>query len=758
MLTVISSVALLGLLANVGLLALLLAHRRHLRVPLVWNVLPVALAAMLLVPLALPPGLLPEGLALGLAITATTIGYLAAFGVVALRDTTAYKGRWWLVLTLVWLLALVIAILASEPALDGPGWWHNLLVSRSPAPGITVGGFLLVGLLLLVTLARAYVHAPLPELANRVLYWVCLSAATLMSGLFLLSGSRLLILTGVLLLILVSVGSVYAQTARRLIDLHAQIGGIARSLALLVFGALVIWTAMDLAWHVNPDASNADLFLLVLAIAAAILYGLAEIGVRLLVQKVALTHENDLADAAQRYSRALTSTDDLRTLAAQVSRILQQELHAETASLRILTPVAEGSLYEIDSVDQDPPQPPGTLRADSPIYQRLAVEQTPFTSYELAFGSDFQTLDDDQRAQFEQAGMNAYAPILSGNQLIGLLAVGAKTGDVPYSVQDLRLLSTLAHQTAPALRHALMLGALDDARQTAETLRRRLDITQRQIETLDSVKADFIAIASHELRTPLAQLKGNVDLMDALNQTGALDETQIADIVGILRAAGERLESVIDAMLDASQIETGTLDLNLAPVQLEDVVRQAVEPLTGGIRQRRIGIAITGLRDLPILQADGPRLMLAFRNVLLNAIKYTPDNGKIEVMAQREAATRLGQRDTLLISVKDSGVGIQAANLELIFYKFFRAHDPGTHSSGEVKFMGAGPGLGLPITRGIVEAHGGQIWAESEGYDPTTCPGTTILIRLPLAPLSDNKTRTQPAAAVRLNDQAVSGL
>src|SRR5690606_20408486 len=119
------------------------------------------------------------------------------------------------------------------------------------------------------------------------------------------------------------------------------------------------------------------------------------------------------------------------------------------------------------------------------------------------------------------------------------------------------------------------------------------------------------------------------------------------------------------------------------------------------------------------------------RNVISNAVKFTPDGGKVKISAQTatEAST---SSPVLILKVADSGVGVAATDLELIFHPFYRPHSPEVHSSGAVKFMGAGPGFGLHIAKGIVEAHGGAMWAESAGYDPQTCPGTTIYIRLPL--------------------------
>ena len=264
-----------------------------------------------------------------------------------------------------------------------------------------------------------------------------------------------------------------------------------------------------------------------------------------------------------------------------------------------------------------------------------------------------------------------------------------------------------------------------------DTLADKLKTAELKIETLEAVKTDFVTIAGHELQTPLAQLRGAIDLLDALHQAQVLDDSQVAELVTTLRAAEERLESLVADMLDASQVALGQFELKLAETTIEAVVREAVEPLTAGIRQRRLSVGVVDLRNLPPIMADQARLAQAVRNVILNAVKFTPDGGKVKISAQTatEAST---SSPVLILKVADSGVGVAATDLELIFHPFYRAHSPEVHSSGAVKFMGAGPGFGLHIAKGIVEAHGGAMWAESACYDPQTCPGTTIYIRLPL--------------------------
>jgi signal transduction histidine kinase len=179
------------------------------------------------------------------------------------------------------------------------------------------------------------------------------------------------------------------------------------------------------------------------------------------------------------------------------------------------------------------------------------------------------------------------------------------------------------------------------------------------------------------------------------------------------------------------------MDLRFVESRVESVMRMAIEPLTDALNDRKITLGAYGLRSLPTIKADLERLVQAFRNVIVNAIKYTPDGGSIEIIGR---VHEHGASDTpaeIELSITDTGIGINPEHQELIFEKFFRGADPSLHSTGATKFMGAGPGLGLTIARGVIEGHGGRIWCESEGFDPENFPGSTFYIILPVVPPED---------------------
>jgi len=157
------------------------------------------------------------------------------------------------------------------------------------------------------------------------------------------------------------------------------------------------------------------------------------------------------------------------------------------------------------------------------------------------------------------------------------------------------------------------------------------------------------------------------------------------------------------------------------------VVEQVVGGLRAALDERRQKISISGLSDLPDVVADEARLHQALRNVIINGIKFTPDGGQITVRARLVEEGR-----TVELEIADTGIGIDPEHHDLVFEKFYRVGDLNLHSTGQIKFKGAGPGLGLPIARGIVEAHGGRIWVESPRHDEEVCPGSTFYIWLPL--------------------------
>ena len=136
------------------------------------------------------------------------------------------------------------------------------------------------------------------------------------------------------------------------------------------------------------------------------------------------------------------------------------------------------------------------------------------------------------------------------------------------------------------------------------------------------------------------------------------------------------------------------------------------------------------MRDLPDIEADAGTLEKVFYHLIINAVKYTPDGGRIQI--EGRPLTEPDQSPAVEISIADEGVGIAPDVQELIFEKFYQTGEVMLHSSGKTTFKGGGSGLGLAIARGIIGAHNGRIWVESPGHDEQTCPGSTFHLVLPV--------------------------
>jgi signal transduction histidine kinase len=145
------------------------------------------------------------------------------------------------------------------------------------------------------------------------------------------------------------------------------------------------------------------------------------------------------------------------------------------------------------------------------------------------------------------------------------------------------------------------------------------------------------------------------------------------------------------------------------------------------------------VQDLPHIEADLDALRKMFTQLVGNAIKYTPDGGRITISGRQLPQGEVFPEDSVEVVISDTGVGIEPQLQELIFTKFYRTGPIATYSSSKTRFMGGGPGLGLSIAKGIVEAHGGIIWAESPGYDEQSCPGSKFHVVLPLHQLPKNE-------------------
>lgn len=740
---ILDVILLTSLVAHVILISYLLFARRPTRYPPGGLLLPVLFSLIALLIHVLPADALPVEWARdnsGFLSALVLAAMLVSYGRYAIRDMLGHQHRLWLILGVLWLLAMIVSAFAVDSVAVGREDWLLTLLIAPDVPGlVTFMGLGLVAGGLVAVAFYAFYRAVLPEAANRALFWVLNSAALALGVLLFISGTPVLRLIGSLMIAGVLVSATYAHVAYRVFDIRGGIITALRTAVFVVLATVVIFTALLVAGSLRAETTQDPLLTwLVLAVLAAIAFALVR-RLALLVAGLFFQMPVNPTRAAREYSQQVSKATDLDDLIALATTTLNRVMSVRRSGIILVNDTSHEGIEVVvmrESGDEDSLK--GTITNDGPIYAQLAARKLPLSQFDLDFDPHYRALGGQERQFFHDLQMSAYAPIVIENALVGILLCGPKLNDAPFYSRDLELLATMADQTGVALRNSRSLADLTHLNRAVMGLNADLEEANLQYEKLDSVKTDFITIASHELRTPLAQVRGYTDIIDALNEQGMLDQEQISGMVANLRKAVERTEELLSAMLDMSQLDVNAMDLRFAQASPESIVRMAIEPLTEHIKQRKLTLSARGLRGLPAIHCDMQRLVQAFRNLVVNAIKFTPDGGRIDITASLQAGEN-GADEQILMAISDTGVGIEQENLELIFEKFYRAYDPSLHSTGSYKFLGAGPGLGLTIAKGVIESHGGKVWAESSGHNMETFPGSTFYVVLPVKPPEETR-------------------
>ena len=243
------------------------------------------------------------------------------------------------------------------------------------------------------------------------------------------------------------------------------------------------------------------------------------------------------------------------------------------------------------------------------------------------------------------------------------------------------------------------------------------------LEDLERLRSEFLGMVSHELRTPLTTIKGSAATLLAASST--LSPAEMGEFFQIIDEQADHMRSLISDLLDVSRIEAGTLSITPEPTVVAALVKQAIEAFLRDGARNSIEVGLPP--DLPRIGADRQRMMQVLINLLPNVSKYSPDQSAIRVSASLEDVY-------VAISVSDDGRGISAEHLPHLFRKYSRIDDEGLsrHIAGE--------GLGLAICRGIVEAHGGRIRADSDGPGF----GTRFTFTIPTVDEASNGSATGP--------------
>ncbi len=250
------------------------------------------------------------------------------------------------------------------------------------------------------------------------------------------------------------------------------------------------------------------------------------------------------------------------------------------------------------------------------------------------------------------------------------------------------------------LRARAVVAGHDELRELAESFNAMAAQLEQKIATQKDVelaRRQLVATVSHDLRTPLASMRV---IVESINDGVVSDPETVRNYMHTLQLETEYLSKLIDDLFELSQLDSGVLKLHLEPSSLQDLVSDALQGLLAQAQERHVRITGRVPETVPTLVMDPGRLQRVLYNLVQNALRHTPADGSVAISAEDAG-------DEVRVTVTDTGEGIPADELRLIFDRFHRADRSRSRAHG-------GAGLGLSIARGIVEAHGGRIWAESE--------------------------------------------
>jgi len=260
----------------------------------------------------------------------------------------------------------------------------------------------------------------------------------------------------------------------------------------------------------------------------------------------------------------------------------------------------------------------------------------------------------------------------------------------------------------------------DELERLGKTLNKTIEVlekTDEERKQLDKAKTEFMSITSHELRSPMTPMKAQLQMILG-DYFGKISPKQRESLDIVLRNT-ERLDRIIQDFLEISRIEAARLKFKFIRTDIGNHVQRLVKEMQGFMPEKKIRI-VANIGKIPVIEVDPDRIMQILRNLINNAIKFTPEDGKIIINVGLES-------NMIKFSVQDNGVGVKKEDQRRLFEPFFQAEQTMYREKG-------GTGLGLAICKGIVETQEGKIWIESE-----LGKGSTFLFKIPLKPVKEIK-------------------
>lgn len=563
----------------------------------------------------------------------------------------------------------------------------------------------------------AYRQATRPLHRNRVSYWFLGLGLIVMTGLTFIISDPIL---GGPLRLFTTVALAYILTNHRLPDLRANANkagwyilvGFA-SAFIYVIVIFLVENGLQTAFHFDQYQALWGTFLVVAILVHPLVQLLQRMGLQF-----GLGTNYDSAETVRDYSASIANILNIDRLAQQVSRLMADTMDADNVHLWLVDYIKFDNqlAYRLQTIPLSETETVinGTLSPDNPVAQYLSLNEQPLAQYDIDLLPRYRGMPADEKQWLSDLHNDVYVPILARGQWIGLLTLGPKSNGDRYFDGDMRLLNTLADQTAIALENARLVTDLVNLNKELKQAFADLEKAHQQLNELDRLKSAFIGAITHELRTPISSIQFSIQLIEKYGIESFIPEQKIQfqELVEETRQA----KVMVDNLVNFATFLGKQGELKLADFDFLEMVKTTLVMLEPIARRKSIKLSLESGENLSPVHGDQARLSDAVYHLIHNAIKFTEPNGDVTVRCEA-----LG--DYLVFEVTDSGVGVPPDKLDSLWENFNQMADP-------LKRGLEGLGLGLALVKYVVTAHDGDTAADSTGVPGE---GSTFGFRIPFA-------------------------
>ncbi len=500
----------------------------------------------------------------------------------------------------------------------------------------------------------------------------------------------------------------YTIIRHRFLDIRLVIARtIAYSLLIAIISVFYVAATFVLSSIFLGSAASGNQFLIytILTIIVALSFERVRHIVEKLTDKIFFKGRYDFNELLSRLGSIMSTNIELKPLTTQILQTLIEQMRISKGAFLIL---GEGvaSIYDIIEI--------GFPHKLSLIYSQISAF-FPFSQVIV-----FDELEENHlKSLMRDMDISVVKILKVKDQIGGLLLLGEKASGEIYSDQDLKVLEILAPEMAVAIQNSQSYDKIKKFNvilsQEVREATSDLQNANNKLKQLDQLKDDFVSIASHELRTPMTAIRSYAWM--ALHRSDVPLSPTLEKYIARILISTERLINLVNDMLNVSRIESGRIEINPEPVDVLSLTRDIVDEVYYSKSEEKSIQFIVSDRQVPKAFADPDKLGQVFLNLVGNSLKFTPNGGKISF-------DFFSDGKTVEISVSDTGVGIPREDLSKLFHKFGRLDNSYAASA-----TSGGTGLGLYISKNLVELMHGKIWAQSEGLNK----GATFIVALPVA-------------------------